>query len=167
MSMMASHIVDEFGSVVDLADFLPRQPAQPAPPSKARRRLVPIYRSEANAAGTASDLVNAKIVAGTAQALAGPDGSDAEAVADAVAMLREIAPRDGREAMIAAQLIATHTATMDSLALARSAGPGLLRDVHLGHAARLAHAHAALSEALDRIRRRDRQTVVFEYRHSH
>ena len=67
--------------------------------------------------------------------------------------------------MLAAQLLATHTAMMDSLALARSS-TGPISEAHLGHAARLAHAHGALSEALDRARRRDRQTVVFEYRHS-
>jgi hypothetical protein len=65
--------------------------------------------------------------------------------------------------MLAARLIATHTAVMDCLAMARSSS-GLLSEAHFGHAARLFHAHAALSEALDRTRRRDRQTVVFEYR---
>jgi hypothetical protein len=66
--------------------------------------------------------------------------------------------------MLAAQLLATHAAMMDSLAMAR-ATTGLMSVAHLGHAARLAHAHAALSEALDRVRRSDRQTVVYEYRH--
>jgi hypothetical protein len=86
-----------------------------------------------------------------------------EVVAETVAGLRDIAPTNAREAMLAAQLIATHTAVMDSLSLARST-TDLLSEAHLGHAIRLAHAHAALSEAFDRTRRGDRRVVVLEYR---
>jgi hypothetical protein len=169
MNDMAAPIPNGYEQAeVVLARLLPRRPEQPsAPPFQRRRRVFPVYRSEARAAGgTTSDAFNAKIIRETVSACTTADDPDlAEAVAETVAGLRDIAPKNAREAMLAAQLIATHTAAMDSLAMAR-ASSGLMSEAHLGHAARLAHAHAALSEALDRARRGDRQTVVFEYRHS-
>ena len=81
-----------------------------------------------------------------------------EVVAETLAGLKDIGPTNAREAMLAAQLLATHTAVMDSLGLARTT-TGLLSEAHLGHAIRLSHAHAALSEALDRTRRGDRRVV--------
>ncbi len=140
----------------------------PAPPSQRRRpRVFPIARSVAQAAaGTGSDAFNLKIIRETASACSPADNPDLPGmVAETLAGLQDIGPTNAREAMLAAQLLATHAAAMDSFALARAAS-GPLSDAHLGHAARLAHAHAALSDALDRMRRRDRQTVVFEYRHS-
>jgi hypothetical protein len=160
--------IAEFGEaegaqIIELARALMQAPA--APPPGPRRRVIPIARSEAReAGGTASDAFNAKIVRETVSACATVDDPDLpEALAETVAGLKDIAPTNAREAMLAAQLLGTHAATMDSLALARSSS-GPLRDAHLGHAARLAHAHAALSEALDRTRRGDRRVVVLEYR---
>jgi hypothetical protein len=164
---MAAHIVDEFGEaqIIELAPALMPDQSPPAPPSQRRPRLIPILRSEVRAAGAQSDVFNAKIIRETVSACTTVDDPDLpEVVAETVAGLREIAPVGARESMLCAQLIATHTAVMDSLAMARATS-GLMSEAHLGHAARLAHAHAALSEALDRVRRRDRQTVVYEYRH--
>ena len=152
-------ILDEFGEaeVVQLA-------TTPAPPPQRRRRVVPILRSEAAAAGTGSDLFNLKVIRETVSACTTMDDPDLpEVVAETIAGLKDIAPTNAREAMLAAQLLATHTAVMDSLGLARTT-TGLLSEAHLGHAIRLAHAHAALSEALDRTRRGDRRVVVLEYR---
>ena len=125
------------------------------------RSLIPIARSEANAAGgTGSDVFNAKIIRETISACSTTmDNPDLpEVVAETIAGLKDIAPTNAREAMLAAQLLATHTAVMDSLGLARTT-TGLLSEAHLGHAIRLSHAHAALSEALDRTRRGDRRVV--------
>jgi hypothetical protein len=161
--MTTAPVTDDRGA--EIVSIARRLMPTPAGGQTARRRVVPILRSEVRAAGTSSDAFNGKIVRETVSAVSEVDDPDlAEAVAETVAGLRDIAPANAREAMLAAQLIATHTATMDSLALARSALSGPLRDAHLAHAARLAHAHAALSEALDRIRRGDRRVVVVEYR---
>jgi hypothetical protein len=156
------HIVDEHGAEIVAACALTPDPTPP--PS--RRRLIPIVRSEANAAGgTGSDVFNAKIIRETVSACSTTmDNPDLpEVVAETIAGLKDIAPTNAREAMLAAQLLATHTAAMDSLGLARTT-TGLLSEAHLGHAIRLSHAHAALSEALDRTRRGDQRVVVLEYR---
>jgi hypothetical protein len=163
MNDMATSIDDKGAEILQLARLMSDQ-ARPAQPPQ--RRLVPIFRSQSKAAGTSSDAFNLKIIRETISACTTTDDPDLpEVVAETVAGLRDIAPTNAREAMLAAQLLATHTAVMDSFALARSTS-GPLSEAHLGHAARLANAHASLSEALDRTRRRDRQTVVFEYRHS-
>ena len=52
-----------------------------------------------------------------------------EVVAETIAGLKDIAPTNAREAMLAAQLLATHTAVMDSLGLARTT-TGLLSEAH-------------------------------------
>ena len=185
MDDLAAQTIQEFGpiagpKVVALAELLMQDQAPPpellgAPPiistppprSGPRRRVIPIARSEAcAAAGTTSDAFNAKIIRETVSACSTVDNPDLpEVVAEAIAGLERHRPvLAPREAMLAAQLIATHAATMDSLAaLARSALSGPLRDAHLGHAARLSHAHAALSEALDRSRG-GRRVIVLEYR---
>jgi hypothetical protein len=60
------HIVDEHGAeIVALA----RAPTPDPTPPPSRRRLIPIVRSEANAAGgTGSDVFNAKIIRETLSA---------------------------------------------------------------------------------------------------
>ena len=180
--VLAQRTIEEFGpdtgpKVVALAELLMQDQAPSATLGEAaplmsaparsgpRRRVIPIPRSEAcAAAGTASDAFNAKIIRETVSACSTLDNPDLpEVVAETLAGLKDIAPANAREAMLAAQLLATHAATMDSLALARSALSGPLRDAHLGHAARLSHAHAALSEALDRSRG-GRRVIVLEYR---
>jgi hypothetical protein len=156
---------DAATGIVALArSFMGRPSAAPAADA-VRPETVEITRSEARAAaGTESDAFNGKLVQDAVRACVSPDDPDARRSAEAVvAGLRHIAPTDAREAMLAAQLLATHAAAMDSHRLARAAlGP--LRDYHLMHAARLGHAHAALSEAMDRIRQRERRVVVMEYR---
>jgi hypothetical protein len=165
-----ARVIEEFGRIVELAS--PRgvgrpsataaDASQPQPPVK-----IAITGPEAaQAGGTQSDSFNGWLVQGAGRACVSPDDPDVRGSAEAViAGLKDIAPTSAREAMIAAQLLATHAAAMDSYRLARTvAGP--LRDYHLMHAARLAHAHAALNEAMDRIRHRERRVVVMEYRHT-
>jgi hypothetical protein len=153
---------DADGRIVALAEFL-RQGQAPAPPPQCRR-LVPIFRAEANAAGTTSDLVNARIVGETAAALAGPDGPDAEAISDAVAMLREIGPRDGREALIARRLIAIDALAMETIALARASTEfPLVRAAYAAQAVALSGAAAELDEALERRRVGSQRTVEVKH----
>jgi hypothetical protein len=154
---------DEGGRVIALARALMGGAAAPAKP--APEVVVPVTRSEARAAGgTESDAFNAKLIQDTVRACVSPDDPDARGSAEAViAGLKGITPTDAREAMIAAQLLATHAAAMESHRLARTV-VGPLRDYHLMHAARLGHAHATLNEAMDRIRQRERRVVVMEYR---
>jgi hypothetical protein len=124
MTQMGRNL-DEFGEaeVVQLA-------TTPAPPPQRRRRVVPILRSEAAAAGTTSDLFNLKVIRETVSACTTMDDPDLpEVVAETIAGLKDIAPTNAREAMLAAQLLATHTAVMDSLGLARTT-TGLLSEAH-------------------------------------
>ena len=105
-------------------------------PSPFRRRVIPVARSEARAAaGTTSDLVNAKIVREAALSIVDPDAPEAEAVAEAVALLKEIAPRDAREALIGRRLVAMDALAVETIALAR-ASTGLLREAYAGQAVR-------------------------------
>jgi hypothetical protein len=153
--MDMARIVEEFGEVegadiVALAGFLQQQQPRPAAPSR-RRPLITVTRSEARAAtGSTSDCVAARIVREAAEAIAG-DSTEAEAVAGAVALLREIGPRDAREAMIARRLVALDALAMETLALAR-ASTGLLRDAYAGQAVALSRAATSLDEALERRR---------------
>jgi hypothetical protein len=160
-----ARVIEQFGPAAgaDIVALANAMMGRPKP--VAETVAIPLTRSEARAAGgTESDAFNAKLVQETVRACVSADDPDARGSAEAVvAGLKDIAPVNAREAMIAAQLLATHAAAMDSLKLARGTfGP--LRDYHLMHAARLGHAHAALSEAMDRMRQRERRVVVMEYR---
>jgi hypothetical protein len=161
---------DADGRIVALAEFL-RQGQAPAPPPQRRRPLVTVTRSEARAAaGTGNDLVNGRIVREAAEAIAGPDALDSstssqEAVAEAVALLREIGPRDAREALIARRLVALDAMAMETLALARaSTAYPMLRDAYAAQAVALSRAATSLDEALERRRvGKPEQRVVVQY----
>ena len=166
---MAARIVEEFGpeagaEVIRLARSF--MPAPPPPEASKGRRLVPVARSEARAAaGTTSDLVNARIVREAAEATAGSNDPDAEAVADAVALLKEIGPRDAREAMIARRLIALDAMAMETIGLAKaSTAYPMLRDADAAQAVALSRAATSLDEALERRRSgKPEQRVVVQY----
>ncbi len=170
MTDLAARCVEEFGEaegaqIIRIASALMAAPAQPAKtgearppfsgrpaPSPFRRRVIPVARSEARAAaGTTSDLVNAKIVREAALSIADPAAPETEAVAEAVALLKEIAPRDAREALIARRLVAMDALAVETIALAR-ASTGLLRDAYAGQAVALSRAATELDEALERRR---------------
>ena len=96
----------------------------------------------------------------TAEALVGPDATEDEAVECALAMLKEIAPRDAREALIARRLIALDALAMETIALAKaSAAYPMLRDAYAAQAVALSRAATSLDEALER-RRGGGQRVV-------
>ena len=89
----------------------------------------------------------------------------AKAVA-ALAALVSIAPRCELEGMLAAQMVACHSAAMECFR--RAAQPGQISEVrgeNLMQAARLSRAYASLVEALDRRRGEGgRRTVTVEHR---
>jgi hypothetical protein len=151
----------EADKIVRLASLLDQRTPEPAPPA-INAVTIPVTASDARqAGGTDSDAFNAKIVR---EAIAASACHDIEgAAAEALAALRDNAPLNAREAMIAAQLVATHAACMDSYQLGRLAN-GPHRDMLLGQAGKLSRTHAILSETLDRARGRERQVAVFEYR---
>jgi len=72
--------------------------------------------------------------------------------------LREVAPEDGTEAMLACQMVATHEAALECLR--RSSAPDIteeLRDQNLKHAERLLSIYARQMEVLGRYRLRGQQ----------
>jgi hypothetical protein len=154
----------EADKIVRLASLLGQRAPQPAP-AATNAVTVPVSASDARqAGGTDSDAFNAKIVC---EAIAASARQDiAGAAVEVLAALKDIAPLNAREAMIAVQLIATHAACMDSYRLAGGAS-GPHRDMLLGQAGKLSRTHAMLSEALDRMRGRDggRRVIVIEHRH--
>ena len=139
-------------------------PASHARTSQRRRRLVTVTRSEAcAAAGTTSDLINARIVHEAAEAIVGPDIPATEAVACAVDLLKAIGPRDAREAMIARRLVAIDALAAETIALAR-ASTGLLRDAYASQTVALSKAASELDEAIERRRvGRVEQRVVVQH----
>jgi hypothetical protein len=86
----------------------------------------------------------------------------------ALAGLIGAAPSDEVEAMIAAQLVATHNATMDAFTRAAAAGqwPETSREA-INQATRLSRSFSTLLEALSRYRGKGRQTVRVEHVHVH
>jgi hypothetical protein len=159
---MASTPTHERAEIVALAR---RLMPTPAGGQTARRRVVPILRSEVRAAGTLSDAVNARIVREAAEAIAGADATETEAVAEAVALLKEIAPRDAREALIARRLIAIDALAMETIALARASTEyPMLRAAYSAQAAALSQAATSLDEALERRRvGKQEQRVVVQH----
>jgi hypothetical protein len=88
---------------------------------------------------------------------------------DAVlAGLQEIAPKSAAEAMIAAQLIATHHAAMDCLSRAANQNQSTeLRMSNLAMATKLSRTWTALLTALDRHRGKGEQRVTVKHVHVH
>ena len=156
-------IVDEEGCDI-VERFLSQQ--RPTPPSQPRRRLIPITRSAARAAGgTTSDVVNAKIIHEAAEALVGPDISETEAVEQAVALLTQLAPRDVREALAIRRMIALDQMAMETIALARASTEyPMLRDAYASQACALSRCALELDEALERRRvGRAEQRVIVQH----
>jgi len=90
---------------------------------------------------------------------AGTDEADRCARIEAArTLLREVAPEDGTEAMLACQMVATHEAALECLR--RSSAPDIteeLRDQNLKHAERLLSIYARQMEVLGRYRLRGQQ----------
>ena len=77
--------------------------------------------------------------------------------------LRDVAPRDPLEGMLAAQMVGVHAAAMECLRRAMAANATFEgRDMNLGQANRLSCTYAALLGALDQHRGKGRQVVRVE-----
>lgn len=78
-----------------------------------------------------------------------------------------IAPQDELEAMMAAQLIAAHNATMESYRRAMLAQTAVGRQDALAQANKLSRTFATLLDALNRYRGKGQQKVTVEHVHVH
>lgn len=82
--------------------------------------------------------------------------------------LRAIAPTDAIEGMLAAQMIATHNATMECFRRAMIPSQTHVgRETNLMHANRLTRSFATLVHAIDKHRGKGQQTVRVEHVHVH
>ena len=78
--------------------------------------------------------------------------------------LRDVAPRDPLEGMLAAQMVGVHAAAMECLRRAMAANATFEgREMNLGQANRLSRTYAALLGALDQHRGKGRQVVRVEH----
>lgn len=99
---------------------------------------------------------------------AGIEQANPKATNHAIAMLDELEPSDGQEAMLTAQMVAVHLAAMDCYARASLPGQTFAaRELNLKHAGKLTRIYAEQVAALDRHRRKATQTVVVEHVHVH
>lgn len=90
------------------------------------------------------------------------DGEDA--IEAALALMREIAPRDGVEGMLAAQMVAVHENAMECLRRAQVSEQTVVgRDMNLKHAAKLVQIYARQLEALAKHRGAGRQKITVEH----
>ena len=81
-----------------------------------------------------------------------------------VAGLKSVAPADGMESMLAAQMVATHNVAMDCLRRAQLDGQSFEgRDLNLKHATKLLATSARLMEAIDRHRGQGQQKITVEH----
>jgi hypothetical protein len=147
----------------ELAELLRASSAPPvAPPAVERERptLDITASTAAEAAGTNSPAFNAWQTRRAVDATVGPHCADPVAAGrETIDALRDIGPANAREGMLAALLVASFDAAAESFAMAQKAvGPE--REWHLGAAAKLARAHASVSEALDRTRARVGERLI-------
>ena len=93
---------------------------------------------------------------------------DATRLNQAIAMLDELRPQGGAEAMLAAQMVAVHDTAMKCLARANLEGQTFEgRELNLKHAAKLTRIYAQQVETLAKHQRKGRQTVIVEHVHVH
>ena len=90
--------------------------------------------------------------------------SEAQVMKAALAAMKGLAPRDELEGMLAAQMVATHTAAMECLRRAMIDGQTREgRDQNLKHAAKLLGVYARQMEALDKHRGKGQQKITVEH----
>ncbi len=115
--------------------------------------------------GSASGAFTYALLSGAVWALdhhAQPDQGSRDVKRIAVrAFLKEVAPRDPLEGMLAAQLLGLHEAAMECLRRGAMAGQTFEgRQANLGQAGKLTRSYAVLLEALDRHRGKGQPQVV-------
>jgi len=120
--------------------------------------------------GTSSPFADLHIVQQTVATLWFPEGTTQEErngrIASALSLLEGIRPADEIEGMLAAQMVATHSAAMECLRRAMAPQqtlPG--RDLNLKHASKLLQVYAKQMDALNRHRGKGQQKVTVEHVH--
>jgi hypothetical protein len=83
----------------------------------------------------------------------------------ALAAMTAAQPKDEMEAMLASQIVATHSLIMDLLGLTKRAGELQLLEAYGGLANRLMRAYAIQTEAFAKLRRGGEQVVRVEHVH--
>ncbi len=122
----------------------------------------------AAATGTNAKPLQVHLAHEVVQTLRLPDGLGEDErrrrVNSAIAMLKGIEPRGTLEGMLAAQMVATHSAAMDCLRRAMIQGQTFEgRDQNLKHAAKLLSIYTRQVEVLDKHRGKGQQKVTVEY----
>jgi hypothetical protein len=96
------------------------------------------------------------------------EASDAtERINAAIAALHDIAPVGVLEGMLAAQLVATHMATMDCYQRLTTTNDRDIHGYNLNQANKLSRTYVSLLEALNRHRGKGQQKVTVEHVHVH
>lgn len=138
--------------------------------AKGQGLLVPIdvRRQPAALTGARDPLLAERLLTQVAESLWLPeeagDAERVERIRAAAAALEGLAPRDELEGMLAAQMVATHAAAMESLR--RAIIPiqdGAIRADELRQAARLLALYAKQVEALNRNRGQGQRKVTVEH----
>ena len=122
--------------------------------------------------GSQSDPFNTVVANQALDALWRPDTASDEAkqkqISATAAALGGIGPQDEAEGMLAAQMIAAHSAAMECYRRAMiPEQPGAARNENLSQANKLSRTYATLMEALDRHRGKGQQKVTVEHVHVH
>ena len=95
-------------------------------------------------------------------------GLDATRLNRALAMLDELAPKTGAEAMLAAQMVAIHETAMNCMARATLSGQTFEgRELNLKFSTKLTRAYAQHLATLEKSRRGGQQKVTVEHVHVH
>jgi hypothetical protein len=151
-------------NIVELARaFMARQSLQsvdsPASPAALPPITLDVAKSDADkAGGTTSDLVNAKLIR---EACVGLDEKGAREV---IELLKELGPRDVREALTIRRLVMLDALMTETVGLARAAHHPLLRDAYVAQACALSRAATNLDEALERKRTgKPEQRIVVQH----
>jgi hypothetical protein len=162
--VLAEYGPEQGGQIIALAHAFmgrPSSAAEPeaAPPAPAGEVALTLTQSEAAlAGGTKSAAVNAKLIR---EACA---GLDEKAARETVELLKQLSPRDVREALVIRRLVMLDALTVETVGLARTAAHPLLRDAYARQAVALSDAATRLDEALERKRRgKPEQRVVVQY----
>jgi hypothetical protein len=147
---VAERYTEEGAKLVELARaFMGQSPpaiAEPAPPAPLAT-TVDVTRADAEkAGGTQSDLLNAKLIREACVGL-GEQGAR-----EVIELLKELRPRDAREALAIRRLVMLDALMVETVALARAAPHPLLRDAYATQACALSNAATHLDEALERRR---------------
>jgi hypothetical protein len=131
---------------------------QPAPPAEI---TVDVAKADADkAGGTSSDIANAKIIREACF------GLTEAAARETVELLKQLGPRDAREALTIRRLVALDALMVETVGLARAAHHPLLRDAYVTQACALSRAATALDEALERKRvGKPEQRIVVQHIH--